>query len=397
MQTQQTVPDYPSHGFAGEPHALPEGPVARVRLPSGSVVWLVTGYEEVRAALAQPVFSRELKEGDPRVGSAGVPGGPVRVARTLQSDGSAHLELRRLAARPFTPRRIEALRERVQELTDGYLDAMEASGAPADLVAGLAYPLPITVIADLLAVPEADRPRFAGLSDTLVTVLGVSEEEADAARAGIQRCFGELIAARREVRGDDVISGWLTAAEEDGVPLTDGEVARLAQTVLVGGYETTVNTIGAGMWRLFQHPEQLAALRDDPGLIRGAVEEILRHQPQGSFFLILVAREDVELGGVTIREGEGVMPLPYAANRDPARFPDPDRFDILRPPVGHVTFGYGPHACLGSALARIELEVTLTGLLRRFPRLRPVATDLNALPWRHDRLVCGLKELYVDW
>ncbi|MER6911696.1 cytochrome P450 [Streptomyces sp. NPDC000594] len=393
---QQTVPDYPAHAFAGEPAPLPGEPVARVRLPSGHEVWLVTGYEEVRAALTHPLLSREPVEGDPHVGSAGVPGGPNRAPRTLQKDGPAHAQIRRLAARPFSARRMESLRRRVQELTDGFLDTMEASGSPADLIGALAYPLPITVITELFAVPEEDREQFALWSDRTVTLHGIERSQVQAAYAALQEYLGRLAEERRRSPGDDVLSGWLTA-DEGGDRLTDGEVVRLAQTVLIGGYETTVNSIGAGMWRLFRNPDQLAALRADPGLLRGTVEEILRHQPQGLFFLIMVARGDLELGGVTIRSGEGVMPLPFAANRDPARFLDPGRFDIHRPPGGHITFGHGPHTCLGAALARIEVEVAIGTLNRRFPRLAPVDGDLAALPWRGDRLVSGLRELRVTW
>ncbi|MER5772302.1 cytochrome P450 [Streptomyces sp. NPDC001985] len=396
MRDTETIPDYPGHAFTGDPVPLPGAPVARVRLPSGNPVWLVTGYQEVRTALTHPLLSRVVGEGDPEVGTSGAIGGYRKAFRTLQHDGAVHTQVRRPAARPFTARRIAALRERVQQLTDGLLDELEAAGPPADLVQGLAYPLPITVISELFGVPAEDRDRFTVWSDRIVTVLGTTVEEVDAARSAIQGYLGELVTARRAEPGDDVISGWLASRHDTDDALTDTEIVRLAQTVLIGGYETTVNSIGAGMWRLFQHPEQLDALRADPGLLPGAVEEILRYQPQGTFFLIMVARGELELGGVTIREGEGVMPLPAAANRDAGRFGEPDRFDIRRPPGGHVAFGHGAHACLGAALARIEMEVAIGSLLRRFPGLRPTE-DLAALAWREDRLVNGLRELPVTW
>ncbi|MFI1863922.1 cytochrome P450 [Streptomyces jumonjinensis] len=392
---RDTIPDYPGRPFTGDLGPLPPDPVSRVRLPSGNPVWLVTGYDEVRAALTHPQLSRAVIEGDPQVGTGGPIGGYRPGRRTLQLDGEIHAQIRRLAARPFTPRRIAALRERVQELTDELLDALEKNGSPGDLVQGLAHPLPITVISELFAVPPEDRARFTGWADRIVTVVGITAEEMTAVRATLHGYLGELVAARRAEPGDDVLSGWLCADEAEN-PLTDDEIVPLAQTVLIGGYETTVNSIGAGMWRLFQHPDQLNAVRNDPGLLRGAVEEILRYQPQSMFFLVMVAREDLELGGTTVRKGEGVMPLPFAANRDPARFDDPDRFDIRRAPGGHVGFGHGPHACLGAALARIELEVAIGTLLRRFPALRP-AGDITSLAWRGDRLVSGLKELLVEW
>ncbi|MER6910703.1 cytochrome P450 [Streptomyces sp. NPDC000594] len=390
------LPVYPTAAFAGEPVPLPAEPVARVRLPSGDVVWLISGYEEVRVALGHPLLTRDLGRHGPRAGTGGAFGAARDDIRNIHSQGAAHAELRRLAARPFTSRRIESLRRRVQELTDGFLDAMESAGPPADLIGALAYPLPITVITELFAIPEADRADFARWSDRVVTVMGVTEEEVDEARTGLEGCLHRLITARRASPGDDLVSGWLTAHE--GMDrLNDAEVNLLAQAVLIAGYETTVNSIGAGMWRLFRNPDQLAALRADPGLLRGTIEEILRHQPQGVFFLIMVALEDLELGGVTIRAGEAVMPLPQAANRDPGRFPDPDRFDIRRAPGGHLGFGHGPHSCLGAALARIELESAIGTLNRRFPALRPVDPDLTALPWRADRLISGLAALRVTW
>ncbi|GLF93584.1 cytochrome P450 [Streptomyces yaizuensis] len=393
----QAVPDYPAHAFAGEPVPLPDTPVARVRLPSGIITWLVTGYDEVRTVLNHPLLSREVGRDGPRVGTTqGLNSAPTDGLRTLQADGAVHRQVRRLAARPFHARRIGGLRRRARELTDGYLDVMENAGPPADLVAALAHPLPMTLITELFAVPERDRADSAAWSDTLFTVLGISQEETDAARHALDSCFAALIEERRASPGDDLLSAWLTA-QEGTDRLTDAEVNHLAVGLLIAGHETTVNAIGAGMWRLFHHPEQLAALRADPGLLPGAVEEILRHQSLGAFFLMLVARGDVEVGGVTIHAGEVVMPLPQAANRDPARFPDPDRFDIRRPGGGHLSFGHGPHACLGAALARVELEAAIGALNRRFPGLRPAGDDLAALAWRGDRLVAGLAELPVTW
>ncbi|WP_197359163.1 cytochrome P450 [Streptomyces clavuligerus] len=393
---QITVSDYPSAAFTGDPVPLPEEPVAQVRLPSGDTVWLVSGYDEVRIALAHPLLSRDVGKHGPRAGTGGAMGTSRWDVRTLQNDGAAHGELRRLAARPFTPRRVEGLRRRVQELTDGCLDAMEESGPPADLLGALAQPLPIAVIMELFAVPERDREDFVRWSDRIVTLFGITEQEVDDAHAAMRAYLDGLIAERRARPGDDLLSGWLTA-QEGGDRLSDEEVNLLAQSVLIAGFETTVSAIGAGMWRLFQHPEQLAAVRADRGLLRGTVEEILRHQPMGLFFSMMVARGELELGGVTIRAGEAVMPLPHAANRDAARFADPARFDIRRANTGHLGLGHGPHSCLGAALARIELEVAIGTLNRRFPGLRPVDTDLTALAWRGDRLVCGLRELPVRW
>ncbi|MGV9316613.1 cytochrome P450 [Streptomyces sp. NPDC003691] len=388
------LPFYPGAPFTGDPLPLPGEPVARVRLPNGQPVWLVTGYEEVRSALTHPLLSREAVTGDPTL-EGGPFGGWTDGLRTLESDGEPHAQVRALAARPFTARRTARLRGRIQELTDTLLDAVAATGPPADLVAGLARPLPITVICELFGVPEGDRDRFATWSDRMMTMTGPGAElRADALRS-LDRYLSALVGERRARPGDDVLSGWL-AAEEGADRLTDAEIVRLARTVLIGGHETSENAIGAGIWRLLHHPGQLARLRDDPGLLPGAVEEILRYQPSSMLFIVLVARGDLELGGRPVRRGEGVMPLPYAANLDASRFARPGEFDIRRPPGRQIAFGHGPHTCLGAALARTELEVAIGTLLRRFPDLRP-AKDLSALAWRTDRLVNGLRELPVVW
>ncbi|MEU8526642.1 cytochrome P450 [Streptomyces sp. NPDC048629] len=390
------VVDYPGQAFRGDPPPLPEGPVARVRLPSGDPVWLVTGYAEVRSALNHPMLARISEEGadDPKAGSVTL-SGRRHAHRTLQLDGPPHTSLRALASKAFTAQRVAGLRDRIQELTDTYLDRMEETGKPADLVSTLAYPLPIAVICELLGVPPEDQKLFVEWTDKLVTITGVRPEEVAAARGSLVAYLRDRLEAKRADPGDDLLSVWAAVQESDD-RLVDEEVLHLAEMVLVGGFETTVNAIGAGMWRLFQNPDELDALKADPGLIPGAVEELLRFQPQAPMFLIFIARDDFELGGVTIRKGEGVMPLPFAANRDPSRFPDPDRFDVRRKGNGHITFGHGPHVCLGAALARMELEVAIGTLLRRFPGLRPAAS-LTELDWRSDRLVNGLRELPVAW
>ncbi|MER5884002.1 cytochrome P450 [Streptomyces sp. NPDC001941] len=384
---------YPGEEFRGDPVRLPDAPVARVRLPGGDDVWLVQGYEEVRAALQHPLLARQVDHEGPKAGDAGI--ATPRDHRTLQADGPDQAGLRRLATRAFTPQRVELMRSRIQRTTNDLLDAMEKAGPPADLVAHLGDALPARVVCDLLGVAAEDRPRFGAWADTVVTLTGVSRQRMETAHQELQAYLAERVEEKRRRPGDDLISGWLSAQEADD-RLTDAEVGHLAMMVLVAGTETTANAIGAGVWRLFLNPAQLAALRADRTLLAGAVEEILRYQPQSPMFLVMSAREDFDLSGVRISKGEGVMPLPFAANRDPSRFPDPDRFDITRKGPAHITFGHGPHVCIGASLARLELTTALGALLDRFPSLRP-ATDPHALSWRNDKLANGLRELPVEW
>jgi cytochrome P450 len=380
-------------------------PVNRVRLPNDMSAWLVLGYEEVQTVMSDARFSRAIRYTNRRIATSASPNGSgcphaaeTPPERSLGMDGPAHLALRRLAGQAFTVRRVDRLRPRIQEITDGLLDEMIASGPPADLMSAVAFPLPMLMICELLGLPAEDRERFGEWSRIMMngrSTAEISAEEIDAARAAFDDYLMGMIARKRETPADDLLSG-LLAARDRGDQLTDGECVDLTEAMLVAGHTTTVSMIGLGVWRLFKHPDQLAMLKADASLIDGAVEEILRYQPQGTFGLPQIAAEDVELAGVRIQQGELVFAPSYCGNRDGRRFPDSDRFDVTRPADGHLTFGHGPHFCLGAALARAELQIVFTTILRRFPDLR-LAVPLADVPLRQKDFICSPEELPVAW
>ncbi|MBI5506957.1 MAG: cytochrome P450 [Deltaproteobacteria bacterium] len=282
-----------------------------------------------------------------------------------------HTRLRRLVAKAFTPRVVEALTPRMAAVVEGLLDEIEQRGG-GDLMDMLAFPLPVTVIGDLLGVPEADRPRFrdAVRANTRTLEIGVSREEvevADAAALWMQDYFHELIADKRTHRGEDMLTGMLEA-EEGGDRLSDTEIVEMGLLLFAAGFETTTNLIGNGLHALLTHPDQLDLLRKRGDLLGNAVEELLRFDPSiqitGRYVL-----EDIEVGGERIPAGAGVMTLLGAANRDPARFTDPDRLDITRRDIEPLSFGSGIHYCLGSNLARGEGRLAIGKLIERFARI----------------------------
>ncbi|MFI9204759.1 cytochrome P450 [Streptomyces sp. NPDC053048] len=393
----EEVCDFPAQDFAGGPLPLPRAPVFRTRLPTGEVVWAVTGYDEVRTALAHPLLARDITAYDPESEAQGAPlaGGALR-DRTLLLDGPPHAQLRRLAVRPLTPRRVAALRPRIEEITGRVVDAFVAAGPPGDLVRGVAFPVPIAVICEILGIPESDSAVFGRWADRLTTFGAMSQDDSMDALFALLSYLSEHLAAKRERPGPDLLSEWLAPGEGED-RFTDAELTQLALAVLVAGYETTATAIAASVWQLTRRPDQWRTLSATPELVPDAVQELFRFQPRAPMFRILVARRDLELGGVTIRRGDGVMPLIWAAHRDPACCAEPDRFDIRRTDNTHIVFGHGPHTCLGMALATVELEVVLGALLCRLPGLRPAAPP-DTLPWHTDRLTGGgLVTLPVLW
>lgn len=385
--------DYPFEPFRGR---LPDEvlrmvvtePVSRVRLPDGRPCWLVLGYEPTCTVLADPRFARHGN------GPSGIVVEPAPGAcgglRTLRCDGPDHASLRRAAARAFGPRAIEDYRPRVQETTDRLLDAMAAHGPAADLMSALVRPLPVLVICELLGVPAADETRFNAWACAILSVTASSDGAR--AQAALDGYFADQVAAKRADPGNDLISAWISTQVDTG--LTDPEVVDLAVTVLRGGRE--INSIGAGLRTLFEHPDQLAALRADPTRLPTAANEILRYSVHSNMFRVQMATEDLELGGVRIGAGDAVMALPAAANRDPRHFVNPHVFDIDRVPNPHLTQGYGAHFCLGAALGRMQIEVAIGSLLRRFPQLAP-AVPVTDIAWRNERFNAGMDEFLVTW
>ncbi len=317
----------------------------------------------------------------------------------LGIDPPDHSRLRRLVAIPFTPRYIEGLRTRVQEIATSLLDDIDANVRSGqrqfDLIDDFSYPLPLTVIAEMLGIPEEDYDRFRTWSQASVTFVPgqpQSQEQADLLQE-FASYLRQLAVAKRESPGNDLLSG-LVQAEADGDKLSEAELISMMFLLIVAGHETTVNLIANGTLLLFEHPEQRQRLRDDPALLKSAIEEMLRFYGPVEVGLTRWVREDTEFGGVQLKRGQQMMAVLASANHDPERFPDPEVFDITRDPNRHLAFGTGIHACLGAVLARLEAEVAFTELLNRFPDLE-LAVPRGELTWRDGTFMRALTALPV--
>ncbi|MCX4902988.1 cytochrome P450 [Streptomyces sp. NBC_00878] len=371
------------------------GPVHRVLDPDGEEVWLVVGYDACRAAFTDPRLSRDWHKSGNIAQIVNTEEGQPALAHMLMSDPPDHTRLRRLVAREFTPRRMEALAPRVQQIADQLLDAMlTGEGRQADLVASFAFPLPMTVICELLGVPDLDRDAFRGWSNEMVA--RTSPEAEARAYQEMPAYLGELVAAKRAEPGQDLLSGMIHTVDEGGDRLSSDELIGMCVLLLIAGHETTVNLIGNGMRALFAHPGQLADLRADFGLLDGAIEEMLRYDGPVETCTDRLALEDVEMGGVTIPAGSTVLIAMADADRDAERFQHADRFDIRRDARGHVAFGHGLHHCLGAPLARLEGRIAIRSLLERCPDLALDAYE-NELPWMPGLLIRGAREIPVRW
>lgn len=371
-----------------------QGPITRVKLWDGSTPWFVTRYAEGRALLADPRISSDVtRPGYPST-SARPQSGGSSVSFILMDDPE-HARLRRMVTAPFTVRRIEALRPVVQRLTDELLEEMVSKPGPVDLVTEFALPLPSLVICELLGVPYRDHDFFQQQSQTVILRTSTPEDRMEAMGA-LTKYLVELVQHKIEDPGEDLLSDLArrVTAEE----LTLVEAAQIGILLLIAGHETTANMISLGTLALLEHPEELAHLREDPEpeLVTSAVEELLRYLTITHDGRKRVATEDVEIGGVTIGAGDGVVIASDLGNRDADMFADPDRLDLKRNARRHIAFGFGVHQCLGQQLARIELQVVYGSLFSRLPGLK-LATTLDQLPFKHDGSVYGLYELPVTW
>ncbi|MEV0667346.1 cytochrome P450 [Actinomadura luteofluorescens] len=369
------------------------GPAARVRMLSGDVGYVVTRAAEAQHVLCDPAFSSAATF-LPRTPAE--PREPVGSSRVLfEMDPPEHTRLRRAVAQAFNRRRVEAMRAGIAQVVDGLLDEMAAGGPPADLVHALCAPLPLTDICELLGVRREDRDSFRGWAETIMALRGHSPQEIDRARAAIQRYFVDLVAARRAEPADDLVSELLTARDR-GERITEAELVRLAITLLIAGHGPTMNQLARCVHALLARPEMYAALHRDPELVETAVEELLRTVPSVPVGTPRLALRDVEIGGVPVPAGSTVAVSALAANHDPALFTDPDVTDLGRTDNKHLTFGHGPHFCIGAQLARTEMRTALAALVRRFPGLR-LAVPPEAVQWRTDSLFHGPLELPVTW
>ncbi|MGW2425039.1 cytochrome P450 family protein [Streptomyces sp. NPDC001709] len=366
-------------------------PVHRITGPDGTPAWLVTRYDDVRAALADPRLSL-----DKRHATAGTYKGlslpPALDANLLNMDPPDHTRIRRLVGRAFTPRRVHQLREPIRRTADRLLDALGSHGT-TDLIASYAAPLPITVICDLLGIPQEDRLDFRQWTDTLTAPDPARPGASKEAMAAMLGFLTRLLAAKRAEPADDLLSD-LIAVRDEGDRLSEDELMSLAFIILFAGYENTVQLIGNAVLALLQHPDQLAALREDPAHIPAAVEEFARYDGPAPLGIRRFPVEDVTIAGVTIPAGETVLVSLSAANRDPARFPDPDRLDLSRDAAGHLALGHGIHYCLGAPLARAETEIALAALLERFPELALGDAELSRRPSLRARGLLALPVRY---
>ena len=363
------------------------GPVHRVTLADGHEAWLVVRYEEALAALNDPRLSKDMQAAlalSPEVVAEGLPG-PVFSRHMLNVDPPDHTRLRGLVAVAFSARRIEALRPRVEAIIDDLLDAIGAMGpdATVDLVRSFAFPLPFTVICELLGVPEPERPSLGRELTALLSPVSTPAEyaRASAASDAVVAMLSALVDAKQQHPEDDLVTALLEARDGDE-RLTHRELLSTIFQLIVAGHDTTTSLIGNGVVALLRHPDELAQLQAEPGGIAAAVEELLRYDAPVPHSTFRYAVEAVELGGTTIPAGAQVVISLAAADRDEQRYDDPDTLDLDRPHARHLAFGHGIHFCLGAPLARMEGQLALAALFDRYPDLR-LAVAFDDLHWGH--------------
>jgi cytochrome P450 len=393
------MPDYPYR--ASDPLMLPDEfgrlradqPVVAVKVASGDTVWLVTRYDDAKLVLADPRLSRNI--GRPEAARL-IPG--VRMPSMPLADPPAHTRWRKLLAKAFTARQISEMRPAVTRLVDQLLDGIESGPVPVDLMEHFAFPLPIGVVCVMLGLDAGQQEPFRKQAALALSTEGASAQERGAAFGELAQQAAGIIADRRSDLGDDLLSTLIAARDTDEGQLTEEELVATVMTLLIGGYENPAHQLGKGLYTLFRHPDQLAALRADPSVLPAAVEEMLRYTGalDSGFGSPRFALADIEIGGVTIPQGATVLVIRQSANRDETRFDDPDRFDISREPTQHLVFGFGPHHCIGAALARLEIEVGMGRLLARFPQLR-LAVPIEDIQWAYRVTASGPAALPARW
>ncbi|MFK4100328.1 cytochrome P450 [Streptomyces sp. NPDC019531] len=403
--TQPRIPEWPMPRAEGCPFDPPpelraltaEKPLARVRIWDGSTPWIVTGHAAQRALLGDPRVSvDERLPGFPHWHEGMAAAVDHRPRSVFNSDAPEHTRYRRIMTGPFTYKRVEALRPAIQKITDDLIDAMLAGPQPADLVEALALPLPTLTISELLGVPYEDHDFFQENAARGIA-HDVSAEESMRTFGALNGYLVQLVAKKATEPADDALSD-IAARVNDG-DLTVPEAAMMGLGLLIAGHETSANMIGLAVPALLDNPGQLALLRDtdDPKVVAGAVEELLRYLGIIHGGQRRIAKEDIEIGGEVIRAGEGIIIELFSANRDAEVFPGPDLLDLGRPNARHHNaFGFGIHQCVGQQLARVELQVVYGTLFRRIPTLA-LAVPRDEIRFKHDRLAYGVYELPVTW
>jgi len=392
-------PDFKANPYPTYAQLRSDAPIRRVPLPDGRGMWLVTRYEDVSAIFRDERFVKDWRNAMTPEQLAQVPAIPEVMkpltSNMLDTDPPDHERLRALVSKAFTPRLIERMRPRVQEIADTLLDAVRDKGE-MDLIDDYAFPLPITVIAELLGVPAEDRDRFREWSNAAVSG-DTTQEYIEKVLLPHMQAFTDYLRAmfdeKRKNPKNDLISA-LVQAEEAGDKLSEDELMAMVFLLLIAGHETTVNLIGNGSLALLQHPDQLRKLREDPALIKPAIEELLRYDGPVETSTERFAREDIAIGGTVIPRGEMVMVVIASADHDPDRFQDPDALDITRADNKHLAFGKGIHFCIGAPLARLEATVALTVLAERITSW--TFAEGNTFEYDPSFLLRGLRRLDVD-
>ncbi|MEV7289284.1 cytochrome P450 [Streptomyces sp. NPDC093252] len=369
-------------------------PVSKVVLATGRPAWVVAGLKEARQILTDSrISSSRTHTNYPFYFDA--PPQMRTDSSFIAFDPPRHTEARRKVAASFTHRTVQKLRTTIEQTTDARIDALLAAGPPADLHRLVSLPAPMAMICDLLGVPPGDRDFLQHHGENLFGGTS-SQAEREAAVVEVGAYLEKLVHHKDRHPGDDLISRAIAAHRADDGTYDVRDVVNTCRMLINGGHETTANHITLGVAALLEHPEQLDALRADPSLIGPAVEELVRYLGLGDLAVPRVALDDIEIGGETIRAGDGVLVLLQAANRDPREFEDADQLILSRGSRRHIGFGHGIHLCIGADLARLELEIVLTRLFQRVPTLSLV-TPVDELPTKERAIVYGVWRLDVTW
>lgn len=386
------------------PFAVPETylrlqrdePVSRVEMSDGSRAWLLTRHADVRAVLVDPRFSSERTHpGFPAISGGGKQAFTHFAPFLISLDGAAHAAARGPLITEFSMRGVARFRPRIEALVGEAVERLAGLPQPVDLVSEFAALVPSRIVRELVGAGAEHVERFYRLAGQMLA-RETTAAERDAAARGMRENMDDLVAAKLDTPGDDLLSREIARQRAEGRAIDRPGLASLAQLLLLAGHESTAEVIALGVVVLLTHPDQLAELRADPTLWPGAVEELLRFLSVVTIGMSRVCVKDAEIGGVLIRAGEGVIASNVAANRDPDVFVDAERFDIRRDARPHVAQGHGAHQCLGRNLARVELVTVFRELFDRFPDLQ-LAVDADELPYKYDALVYGLRCLPVTW
>ncbi|MFB9907463.1 cytochrome P450 [Allokutzneria oryzae] len=389
LPTQRVDPLMPPPEYAA---FLEEAPITKVLDFVGQEAWLVTRYADVRAVLGDPRFSSDFIP--PELAGVARPDEPVKPF--IRLDPPEHTRFRRALTGEFTVRQIRLLEPGIRQLVEDRLDELERAGHGADLVELVSLPIPSLVICQLLGVPYSDHTRFQEDSKQLLT-KDLAPEERMKAGNRLREYMLELVHLKQREPDAALMTRLIERSEEMEQPFSDLELASIGLLLLIAGHETTANMIALTTVALLRQPEKVEALRADPSTVDKFVEEALRLLTIVQHGVRRLATEDIEVGGTLIRKGEWVLASLAAGNRDPEVFAEPDELDPTRKRITHLSFGFGPHQCLGQQLARVELQIALAALFRRFPTLRLDLPEGEEIPYKHDMLIYGVHRLPVAW